>query len=160
MASEAMDWDSELGEQEAAEQKKNSDFELLPDGDYHFKVMKLEKDRFTAGPQSKIPSCPVAIVHLLVKAEDGKANYFRENLYLYDENKWKLLQFFTCIGLRKHGDGKTKMPWNEVEGCEGRAKLGHRVNKKDSTKVYNCVQKWYDPEPPKEEATASDGDDY
>ena len=143
--SEAMDWDSDLGEQEAAEQKKKNEFELLPDGDYDFEIKKLEKDRYTAGPQSKIPSCPVAIVHLLIKTEDGKQNYFRENLYLYDENKWKLLQFFTSIGLRKHGDGKSKMPWGEVEGCTGRAKIGHRANKKDTSKVYNCVQKWYDP---------------
>lgn len=147
MANE-MDWDSDLGEQEAAEQKGTSDFELLPDGEYHFTVKKLEKDRFTAKPESKIPSCPMAIVHLLVKTADGKhANYFRENLYLYDENKWKLLQFFTCIGLRKHGDGKTKMPWSEVEGCEGRAMLGHRANKNDPSKVYNTVKKWLDPAP-------------
>ena len=72
--SEAMDWDSDLGEQEAAEQKKKNEFELLPDGDYDFEIKKLEKDRDTAGPQSKIQSCTVAMVHLFIKNADGKQN--------------------------------------------------------------------------------------
>lgn len=144
MATE-MDWDSEVTEAEAEEQRKNSEFELLPDGDYKFTVKKLEKDRYTATPKSNIPSCPVAIVHLLVEDDDGHKNYFRENLYLYEGNKWRLLQFFVCVGLRKHGDGTSKMPWGEVEGCTGRASIGHKPGYKDKTKTYNNVKKWLDP---------------
>ena len=51
--SEAMDWDSDLGEQEAAEQQKKNEFELLPDGDYDFEIKKLEKDAYTATKDGK-----------------------------------------------------------------------------------------------------------
>jgi len=138
-----MDWDSNLTEEEAAETA--SEFKLLPDGEYDFEVKKLEKDSYTATPNSKIPSCPLAVVHIQASTPDGEiTNYFRERLYLYDANKWRLLQFFTCLGLRKHGDGKTTMPWNKVEGCTGRAKLGHHVSKKDGND-YQTVVKWLDP---------------
>jgi hypothetical protein len=145
-----MDWDSNLTEEEAVASKDS--FELLPDGEYDFEVKKLEKDSYTATPTSKIPSCPVAIVHIQATAPDGKTNYFRERLYLYDDNKWRLLQFFTCLGLRKHGDGKTNMPWSKVEGSTGRAQLGHHKSKKDGND-YQTVAKWLDPEP---EQPASD----
>ena len=150
----AMDWDSNLSEEEAAETGNN--FELLPDGEYNIEIKKLEKDSYTASPTSKIPSCPMAIVH--IQATNGeKTNYFRERLYLYEDNRWRLLQFFTCIGLRKHGDGKTNMPWNKVEGCTGRAKLGHRTSKKDGND-YQVVLKWLDPvsEQPADEAGGED----
>ncbi len=153
----SMDWNSDLLEEAANE--TGSTFELLPDGEYDIVVKKLEKDSYTATPQSKIPSCPMAIVHVQATAPDGKTNYFRERLYLYDENKWRLLQFFTCIGLRKHGDGKTNMPWNKVEGCTGRAKLGHRTSKKDGND-YQTVVKWLDPEPPADEAAPGGEDDW
>ena len=151
----AMDWDSNLSEEEAAETGNN--FELLPDGEYNIEIKKLEKDSYTATPTSKIPSCPMAIVHIQATADDGKTNYFRERLYLYEDNRWRLLQFFTCLGLRKHGDGKVSMPWNKVEGCTGRAKLGHRTSKKDGND-YQTVVKWLDPvsEQPADEAGGED----
>ena len=117
-----MDWDSNLTEEDAAQSGNN--FELLPDGDYAFEVKKLEKSSYTATPNARIPSCPMAIVHLQASTPDGsKTNYFRERLYLYDGNKWRLLQFFTCLGLRKHGDGKSTKDGND----------------------YQTVTKWLDP---------------
>jgi len=139
-----MDWDTDISE-EAAKAATISDFELLPDGVYTATVKKLEKDNFTAGPNSKIPSCPMAIVHLLVKDAAGHANYWRENVYLYDANQWRILKMFTCFGLRRHGDGKTRVPWNDLEGSTGRVKVGHRVNRNDPSKVYNQVQEWLEP---------------
>lgn len=151
-----MDWDSNLTEEEAAQ--SGDTFELLPDGEYAFEVKKLEKSSYTATPNAKIPSCPMAVVHVQASTPDGsKTNYFRERLYLYDGNKWRLLQFFTCLGLRKHGDGKTTMPWGKVEGCTGRAKLGHRKSAKDGND-YQTVVKWLDPEPEQPAATDAEED--
>lgn len=138
----SMDWDSSLDEAEA--KTAASDFELLPDGEYEIEIKKLEKDSYTAGPGSKISSCPLAIVHVIAKSSDGKRNYFRERLYIHEDNKWRLFQFFVCLGLRKHGDGKSNMPWAQVEGATGRAKLGHRVSKTNG-ESYQTVVRWLEP---------------
>lgn len=157
--SEKMSWDADLDENEAVEQQKENDFILLPNGEYDFTIKKFEKDQYTAKPDSKIPSCPVARVHLLVKTDDGDAAYFRENLFLHAGNKWQLFQFFTCLGLRKHGDGTKKMPWDSVEGASGRALIGQRKYKKDGEeKTYNTVKKWLDPKDAEEAPV--DEDDY
>ena len=138
-----MDWDTDISEESAS--STTQDFVLLADGVYDVTVKKFEKYNYTAGPNSKIPSCPGAILHLLARDDKGNANYWRENVYLYDDNKWRILKMFTCFGLRSHGDGKTRIPWNELEGSTGRVKVGHRVNRKDPSKVYNCVQEWLEP---------------
>lgn len=141
-----MTWDSELDENEAIEQQKENDFVLLPDGDYDFKIHKFEKDYYTAKPGAKIESCPVAKISILIKNDEGETSYVRENLFLHQGNKWQLLQFFTCLGLRKHGDGSTKMPWDQVEGATGRCKIGTRTYKKnDEDKKVNTIKKWLDP---------------
>ena len=163
MANEKLSWDADLDENEAVEQQKENDFVLLPKGDYDFTVKKLEKDYYNAKPDSKIPSCPVARVHLIIKTEEGDAAYFRESLFLYSGNKWQLFQFFTCLGLRRHGDGTSKMPWDDVEGSTGRATIGQRDYMKDGEKkTCNTVKKWLDPVL---ESTGGDGepgseDDY
>ena len=162
MASEKLSWDAELDENEAAEQQKENDFILLPDGEYTFTVKKFEKDQYVAKPDAKMPSCPVAKLQLLVKTDEGEAAYFRENLYLHAGNKWQLFKFFTCLGLRKHGDGTKKMPWDSVEGATGRALIGTRKYKKDGEeKTINTVKKWLDPvSDDGQSETGHDEDDY
>lgn len=156
-----MTWDDELDANEAAEQAKENDFVLLPEGEYDFTVKKFEKDFYTARPDSKIPSCPVARIHLLVKTDDGEAAYFRENLFLYDGNKWQLFQFFTCLGLRKHGDGSRKMPWDQVEGAKGRVFIKQRTwtDKNRQTRSTNAVKRWLEPVEQSAE-TDENEDDY
>lgn len=162
MANEKLSWDADLDETEATEQQKENDFILLPDGEYTFTIKKFEKDQYVAKPNGTMPSCPVAKLQLLVKTDEGEAAYFREYLFLHAGNKWKLFQFFTCLGLRKHGDGTKKMPWDSVEGATGRALIGTRKYKQDGEeKTTNTVKKWLDPAP---ESTGGDGepgeDDY
>ena len=165
MSDAKMSWDDELDANEAVEQEKENDFVLLPEGEYQFTVKKLEREYYTAKPDSKIPSCPKAVVHLLIRTDDGEAAYFRENLFLHQGNTWQLFQFFTCLGLRKHGDGTKKMPWDSVEGSTGRASIKQRKwkdTKSGEEKTFNCVKKWLDPVP---ESTGGDGepgdeDDY
>ena len=155
---EKMTWDDVLDANEAVEQQKENDFVVLPDGEYEFNIKKFEKDFYTAKPDGKMPSCPVARLSLLIKDDEGNASYIRENLFLHPENKWQLYQFFTCIGLRKHGDGAKKMQWDKVEGSSGRCRLGSRKykDKDGSEKTVNTVKKWLDPV----SSTTSDEDDY
>ena len=159
MANEKLSWDADLDETEAAEQQKENDFILLPDGEYTFTIKKFEKDQYVAKPNGTMPSCPVAKLQLLVKTDDGEAAYFRESLFLHAGNKWQLFQFFTCLGLRKHGDGTKKMPWDSVEGATGRALIGKRKYKSSDgeEKTTNTVKKWLDPV--SEQSDSADAED-
>ena len=159
MSDAKMSWDDELDANEAVEQQKENDFIVLPDGEYEFTIKKFEKDQYVAKPDAKIPSCPVAKLQLLIKTEDGEAAYFRESLFLHAGNKWQLFQFFTCLGLRKHGDGTKKMPWDSVEGATGRALIGKRKYKASDgeEKTTNTVKKWLDPV--SEQSDSADAED-
>lgn len=156
---EKMTWDSDLDEKEAIEQQKENDFVLLPEGEYDFKIHKFEKDFYTAKPDAKIPSCPVANISLIIKNDEGETSYVHEKIFVHGGNKWQLLQFFTCLGLRKHGDGSTKMPWDQVAGATGRCKIGVRTykHKDGSDRTVNTVKKWLDPV---EEKTSDDDYDF
>ncbi len=156
---EKMTWDDELDENEAVEQQKENDFVLLPDGEYDFTIKKFEKDFYTAKPDAKVPSCPVAKISLLIKDDEGNASYVKESLFLHAGNKWQLFQFFTCLGLRKHGDGTKKMPWDSVEGATGRALIGKRKYKSSDgeEKTTNTVKKWLDPV--SEQSDSADAED-
>ena len=57
-----LDWDSEIN-QDARE------IILLPEGDYPFQVVNLEKARHTPKPDSKIPPCNKAILTLRITAD-------------------------------------------------------------------------------------------
>ena len=157
---EKMTWDDELDETEAVEQQKENDFVLLPDGEYDFTIKKFEKDFYTAKPDAKVQSCPVAKISLLIKDDEGNAAYVKESLFLHAGNKWQLFAFFTCLGLRKHGDGTKKMPWDKVEGASGRCRLGTRkYTQNGETKTVNTVKRWLDPAA-EAEASGGDEDDY
>ena len=157
---EKMTWDDELDETEAVEQQKKNDFVLLPDGEYDFTIKKFEKDFYTAKPDAKVQSCPVAKISLLIKDDEGNAAYVKESLFLHAGNKWQLFAFFTCLGLRKHGDGTKKMPWDKVEGASGRCRLGTRkYTQNGETKTVNTVKRWLDPAS-EAEASGGDEDDY
>ena len=97
---------------------------VLETGEYPFTVQRLERARY-AGSE-KMPPCPQAIVHLEVTAPDGGKVPLAVNLFLHSRFEWKLCQFFTCLGLRQHGE-KLRMNWLSVTGRGGRCKIVKRT---------------------------------
>ncbi|MDE5564851.1 MAG: hypothetical protein K2I93_06820, partial [Oscillospiraceae bacterium] len=97
----AFGWDDEIQEE--------SSFVLLPEGDYRFRITKLDKGRYDGG--AKISACPKAIVTFCVNALDGSEVFITENLLLHKKMEWKLSQFFASIGMKAKGE-KLKMNWS------------------------------------------------
>ncbi len=133
---DAMDWDDEISQ--------DSNFILLPEGDYDFVVDSFERGWYDGG--QKIGPCKKAILRLRVKGRDKESGregetFVRHQLLLNKKLESLLCEFFIGIGQRKKGE-TTKMNWNQVPGSAGRAKIGIRTY---NGKEYNEVKKFYDP---------------
>lgn len=131
----AFGWDDEVEE---------SGFEILPDGDYTFTVTNFERGWYEAREGSKIPSCNQAIVELTIdwtnENGDPRTNKVAHKMKLARTLQFMIYQFFESIGLRKKGDGTTKMPWNDIVGKTGVCQIGHH---EANGNTYNDVVKCY-----------------
>ncbi|MHB1324014.1 MAG: DUF669 domain-containing protein [Coriobacteriia bacterium] len=134
----AYDWDDEI-------ENDGGDFTLLPNGEYPFTVIELERERY--GGSDKLPPCNMAIVHLKFDGGVAGTTTLKHRLYLHSKTEGLLCAFFTAIGQRQHGE-KMKMDWSKVVGYSGRAKLGSRKYTNDSGAEVeiNDVKKFLDPQ--------------
>ncbi len=107
----------ELGWNDSIE--KDSDFILLPEGDYDFKVVKFERGRHQGS--EKLPPCNKAILTLEIDSPEGSISIIH-NLFLHSKTETMLSSFFTSIGQKKKGE-KVTMNWNAVTGARGRCRV-------------------------------------
>lgn len=105
-------WDDEI-------EKDGSDFILLPEGDYDFKVESFERGRHNGS--EKLPPCNKAILKIRIDTDNGTA-LINHNLFLHNRTESMLSAFFMSIGQKKKGE-KVKMNWNAVIGAKGRCKV-------------------------------------
>lgn len=124
---EAFDWDSEI--------EKENEFVLLPDGEYPFVVINMERQRFDGS--EKMAACPMAKVTLDVRSRDGNVQ-LTDRLLLNSKMEWKLSSFFGSIGQKRHG-AKLKMDWSKVVGSTGHATIGTREY---NGKKYNEIKSY------------------
>lgn len=99
----AMSWDDII--------ENDNEFTVLPEGDYDFTIVDLERKRFEGS--AKMSACPKAEVSIKIYDRNNQSvssTTVKENLLLNRKMEWKLCQFFTSIGLRKHGE-PLKMNW-------------------------------------------------
>lgn len=132
-------WDDEI--------EKESEFVLLPEGDYNFVI-----DSFTRGRHpgsAKLPACNKAELEITV--DDGKGNRgtIFHNLFLHTKTEGMLSAFFIAIGQKKHGE-PLRMNWNAVIGAKGRCKVivDKWTNDKGEERSNNKIQKFYEPSEP------------
>lgn len=132
-----MEWDAYI--------EKESEFVLLPEGDYDFTVTSFEKGWFDGS--AKIEACNKAILELTINAPGLGSTIVKENILLSDKVEWKLCEFFRCIGQKQHGTG-VKMNWNKVQGAKGRAHLviNEYTGNDDNNYKNNKVARYLDPE--------------
>ena len=136
---EALDWNSTI--------EKESEFELLPEGEYDFTVIAMERGRFNGS--EKMSACPVANLTLEVRDDAGNVGKVFESLYLHRKSEWRLSQFFVSIGQKKKGE-PLNPNWNEVPGASGRLELAiNSYQKNGETRKNNKVSKYL----PKEQKT-------
>lgn len=127
-----LDWDSEISAE--------SSFTLLPEGEYPFKVVEFQRGYYNGG--EKLPACPKAELKIEIDGgESGKVTV-AHNLFISRKTEGLLCEFFTSIGLKKHGE-PLKMNWQLVPGATGRCKVGTRKYNGDD---YNEIKRFLKPE--------------
>lgn len=134
----AMGWDDII--------ENDSEFKVLPEGDYDFTVIDFERKRFEGS--AKMSACPKAEVSIKIYDKNNQSvgsTTINENLLLNRKMEWKLCQFFTAIGLRKHGE-PLKMNWNDIKGRTGRCKVivNRYTNDKGEERENNRIDKFYE----------------
>lgn len=126
--------------------EKDSDFIILPEGDYSFTVESFERGRHNGS--DKLPPCNKAVLMIKITAPEGETT-IKHNLFLHTKTEGMLSAFFSSIGQKKKGE-KLAMNWNTVTGATGRCMVGiHEFTGDDgNTKKYNQIIRFY----PKEDA--------
>jgi len=121
--SRELDWDEGI-------ELTQGGFEVLPEGEYEFTVVKFERQRHAGS--DKLPSCPKAVLTLDMKGPEGRGQV-THNLFLHTKTQGLLSAFFVSIGQGNVGD-KIKLDWGKVPGATGRAKVTIRkFTKKDGS---------------------------
>lgn len=132
----ALSWDDEI--------EQESEFTLLPEGDYDFVVESFERGRFDGS--EKMPPCPMAILNLRVTGKEG-ATTIQHRLFLHTKSEWALSAFFKSIGMKQTGE-KVRMNWNAVPGAHGRCHVTVRTytGNDGSDRQANQVRRFLEPE--------------
>lgn len=118
---------------------QEDEFVVLPEGDYPFTVSKWERARHTPKEGGKLPACPKAIVYCKIDGGPLGEVTVKNSLFLHSKCDSLNSQFFTAIGLRKHGDPLV-FNWQAVTGQRGRCKVGQYKGKDGNT--YNEIKKF------------------
>ena len=130
-------WDDEIS--------KESEFTLLPEGDYNFTVVKFNRGRHNGSV--KLPACNKAELELSVDDGKGNTGTVYHNLFLHTNTEGMLSAFFVSIGQKKHGE-PLKMNWNAVPGAKGRCKIfiDKWTNDRGEEFQSNKIKKFYEPQ--------------
>lgn len=137
MDNRELEWDDELT-------KDGDDFEILPEGDYNFEVVKLERARYMGG--EKIPACKKAMLTLDVESPQAEGRVIH-SFFLHTKTMGLISAFFVSIGQKKKGE-PIRMNWDKVVGLKGRCKIGSRewTNDRGEKKTSTDIKKFYEPE--------------
>ena len=121
---------------------KDSEFTILPEGDYSFTVTKFERARHNGS--EKLPPCNKVI--LTLELTDGmNTGTVTHNLFMHRKCEGMLCAFFTAIGQRKHGE-TLKPKWDQVVGSTGTCKIGIRkwTGRDGNQMESNEIRKFYE----------------
>lgn len=121
--------------------QKDSEFILLPEGDYPFKVESFTRERFTGS--EKMPACNRAVLQIRIDGPNDQSIIVEHRLLLHSRCEWSLSEFFAGIGQKKKGE-KLRMNWSMVPGSTGRCKLGKKIYNGNE---YNEIKKFYPKDP-------------
>lgn len=128
-----MDWSSEI--------ENDGETRTLIEGQAKFIVIGLEK-KYTRNRDL------MADLTINIESKQGM-NEVHDNLVLSKKSEWKLCQFFTAIGQRKHGE-RILPDWNAVRGSTGECEVFiEEYLRNDGTKgKSNKIKKYLDPNEP------------
>lgn len=108
-----------------------TEYTLLPPGEYGFTVINLERGMHTAKPGGKLGACPKAEITIAIESDKGNAT-LRERLFLDDSCLVIISSFFNSLGCYE------SVSW-DIEGKSGRCRV---KNREYEGKQYNTVDRW------------------
>ena len=133
--------DRELGWDDAIEHDSEG-FEVVPEGDYSFKVTNFQRARHPGS--DKLPPCNKAILTLAI-TDGTHSTTLTHNLVLHSKTEGLLCAFFTAIGQRKHGE-RLSPKWDQVIGATGTCKVGVRewTGREGDKRKSNQIERFYE----------------
>ncbi len=121
----------------------DNSFELLPDGDYRFRVKGhsvgySSSDKMPANTQ--VITCELEIPFM----KDGEVctTVVKNNLNVYQKALWAIRQFVECIGMAPE-KGKVSLDLDKIDGKEGVCSIITRESKQGNE--FNNVGQFYAP---------------
>jgi hypothetical protein len=110
-------------------------FTILPNGDeVEYEIKEIEKGRNADGTK------PMVKIKLVATSTKGLGRTsITDSITMSRKSEWKLCEFFTSMGMRKHGE-KLQLNWDLV-GAKGRATVsvdewvGRDGEKRKSNKI-------------------------
>lgn len=135
----AMNWGDSI--------QNDSEFVLLPEGDYDFEIVGFARKRFEGS--AKMSACPMAALSIKLYDKNSPAKgstVVNHNLFLNRKCEGILCSFFTAIGDRKHGE-PLKPNWTAVVGKKGRCKVSVRnwTGNDGEERQSNEIKRFYEP---------------
>lgn len=124
---------------------KDDEYVLLPEGNYAYTISKLERGRHAGS--TKLPPCAKAILTVLIDGGELGSATITHNIFLHSKCEGIISQFFTSVGLKKHGE-PLKMEWNKVVGKTGvcHVFIDEWTNDKGETRQSNKIKRFLPPQ--------------
>lgn len=146
------DWDDELND----DGEGSLETVVLPDGNYPFEVVKVERQWFNGS--ERLPECNMAVLYLRIDGGTLGTGLAVENIHLCSKTEWKAAAFLRSIGMKKHGE---PVKWSLIPnsiGQKGRAKIIVNTYKKDGVdRQNNKIDKFFDKEEQEAQKTFTKG---
>ncbi len=131
---EVLDFDSEI-------ENDGEAFTTLPDGDeVEYSILGVERGRTKDG------SKPQVRVKLSAQSLNGHGRTtITDFITLTRKSEWKLCEFFSSLGLRKHSE-RLQMRW-DIEGLRGRATVSvdEYVGRDGDKRTSNKIKRYLEP---------------
>ena len=86
------DYERELSWDDSIE-NDGPEYSLLPEGEYSFQVVGLERKRYNGG--AKLPACPMAELKIQINGPDNTQALVNHRLYLHTRTEGLLCSFFS-----------------------------------------------------------------
>jgi hypothetical protein len=128
---QALSWEGDA-------QTQDSQFELLPAGDYDFEVTGLKHERFDGS--EKMAACPVAVVQLRCTGDKASGTVF-DRLFLNTKTLWRITKFLKGAGLLDPDTPEgTRFPlslFDQAVGCTGKCSVTITKSKSNGREYEN-----------------------
>lgn len=123
-----------------------STFTLIDEGDYNFRVTKVERGHHDGG-SAKLPPCPKVTLTLAILNEDGRElTTLTHTICLHSSVEGLISSFFLSVGLKKHGEPVRLSEFNKAAGKTGRCHvfIDEWTNGKGEDKKNNKIKYFID----------------